>query len=65
MASWKDDAIDNLFREQSRELDAEKRAALISKFQLEFLKTYYQINLAWVGYAAGYLRLGEGMEGVA
>ena len=57
---WKDDAIDNLFREQSRELEAEKRKALIRKFQLEFLKSYYQINLAWVGYAAGYLNSVKG-----
>jgi len=49
---WKDDSIDDLYRAQSRESDPEKRKALIRKFQLKFLKTYYHINLAWVGYAA-------------
>ena len=52
--NWKDDALDNLYREQSKELDPQKRAALIKQFQLEFLKTYYQINLAWVGYGAAH-----------
>jgi peptide/nickel transport system substrate-binding protein len=59
---WKDDAIDNLYREQSRELDPTKRAALIRKFQLEFLKTYYQINLAWVGYGAAHLNTVQGWK---
>ena len=52
--NWKDDALDNLYREQSKELDPQKRAALIKQFQFEFLKTYYQINLAWVGYGAAH-----------
>ena len=51
---WKDDAIDDLFRQQSREIDAAKRNELLRQFQIAFLKTNYQINLAWVGYAAGY-----------
>lgn len=59
---WKDDAIDNLYREQSRELDPTKRAALIRKFQLEFLKTYFQINLAWVGYGAAHLNTVQGWK---
>jgi peptide/nickel transport system substrate-binding protein len=58
--NWKDDALDNLFREQSRETDPQKRAALIKKFQLEFLKTYYQVNLAWVGYGAAYSNIFKG-----
>jgi peptide/nickel transport system substrate-binding protein len=33
---------------------------LIKKFQLEFLKTYYQINLAWVGYGAAHLNTVKG-----
>src|SRR4029079_4436558 len=58
--NWKDDALDNLFREQSRETDPQKRVALIKKFQLAFLKTYYQVNLAWVGYGAAYLSTVKG-----
>lgn len=60
--SWKDDSLDNLFREQSRELDAGKRAKLIEQFQLSFLKTYYQINLAWVGYGAAHLNTLKGWK---
>ena len=51
---WKDDAMDDLFRQQSREADARKRSDIIKQFQVAFLKTYYQINLAWVGYGAAY-----------
>ena len=51
---WKDDAIDELFRQQSRESDPAKRKEIIRQFQISFLKTNYQINLAWVGYAAAY-----------
>ena len=51
---WKDDAIDALYRQQSREPDPAKRAALIREFQLSFMKTHYQINLAWVGYGAAH-----------
>lgn len=57
---WKDEAIDNLFRAQSREPDATKRVKLIEQFQLAFLKTFYQINLAWVGYGAAYLNTVKG-----
>lgn len=59
---WKDDAIDKLYSEQSRELDPAKRGELIRKFQLEFLKTYYQINLAWVGYGAAHLNTVQGWK---
>ncbi len=52
--SWKDDAIDDIFRAQSREADPQKRKALIRQFQLTFLKTFYHMNLAWVGYGAAY-----------
>ena len=51
---WHDDAIDMAFRAQSRESDTAKRTKLIQAFQLEFLKTYNQINLAWVGYGAAH-----------
>jgi peptide/nickel transport system substrate-binding protein len=57
---WKDDAIDDLFRKQSAEPDAAKRAELIKQFQLAFLKTSFQINLAWVGYGASYLNTLKG-----
>jgi peptide/nickel transport system substrate-binding protein len=57
---WKDDAIDNLFRDQSREADSARRVKLIEQFQLAFLKTYYQINLAWVGYGAAHLNTLKG-----
>ncbi len=60
--NWKDDSLDNLFREQSRELDPKKRAALIKQFQLAFLKTYYQINLAWVGYGAAHWNTVKGWK---
>ena len=59
---WKDDALDNLYREQSRELDPTRRAALIRRFQLDFLKTYFQINLAWVGYGAAHLNTVQGWK---
>lgn len=51
---WKDDSIDNLFRQQSAAADPKKRDQLVEQFQLAFLKTYYHINLAWVGYGAAY-----------
>ena len=52
--SWKDDSIDQAFRAQSAESDPAKRKQLIRDFQIQFMKTYYQINLAWVGYGAAY-----------
>jgi peptide/nickel transport system substrate-binding protein len=60
--NWKDDAIDDLFRAQSREADPAKRTKLIEQFQLAFLKTYYQINLAWVGYGAAHLNTVKGWK---
>ncbi len=51
---WKDEALDNLYRQQSRESDPRKRTELIRQFQLAYLKTHYQINLAWVGYGAAH-----------
>ncbi|MCC7428111.1 MAG: ABC transporter substrate-binding protein [Alphaproteobacteria bacterium] len=51
---WRDDSLDTLYRQQSSELDPAKRGQLIKQFQLAFLKTYYQINLAWVGYGAAH-----------
>jgi len=57
---WKDEALDNFYRQQSREPDPKKRGELIKQFQLAFLKTYYQINLAWVGYGAAYWNTVQG-----
>ncbi|MBL8385748.1 MAG: ABC transporter substrate-binding protein [Burkholderiales bacterium] len=57
---WKDDALDAMYKAQSRELDAKKRGELIRQFQLAFLKTHYQINLAWVGYGAAYWNTVQG-----
>ncbi len=57
---WKDDAIDAAFRAQSAELEPEKRKQLIKDFQTMFLKTFYQINLAWVGYATAYSKSVKG-----
>jgi len=51
---WKDDMLDKVFQEQSRESDPRRRVELIRQFQLAFLKTHYQINLAWVGYGAAH-----------
>ena len=57
---WKDDSIDDLFRRQSAEPNAAKRTEMIKEFQLKFLKTYFQINLAWVGYGASHLNTVKG-----
>lgn len=57
---WKDEALDDFYRQQSREPDPAKRGELIKQFQLAFLKTYYQINLAWVGYGAAYWNTVQG-----
>lgn len=51
---WEDPALDDLYHVQSREPDNEKRKALIRDFQLAFMKTFYHINLAWVGYGAAH-----------
>ncbi len=59
---WKDDSLDALYREQSREPDGAKRAQLIRQFQLSFMKTFYQINLAWVGYGAAHLNSVQGWK---
>lgn len=58
--NWKDEALDNLYRQQSREPDQKRRAEFIRQFQLEFLKTHYQINLAWVGYGAAFANAVKG-----
>ncbi len=57
---WKDPAIDSAFRAQSAESDPAKRAKLIKDFEVQFLKTYFQINLAWVGYGAGHVKALKG-----
>ena len=57
---WKDATIDDIFRAQSREFDPQKRKELIRQFQLTFLKTFYHINLAWVGYGAAYAKAMKG-----
>lgn len=51
---WKDEALDGRYRQQSMERDPNKRIELVRQFQLAFLKTQYQVNLAWVGYGAAY-----------
>ncbi|MEO8441114.1 MAG: ABC transporter substrate-binding protein [Betaproteobacteria bacterium] len=61
---WKQDALDNLLRQQSRDRDPAKRAELIRQFQLAFLKTYYQINLAWRGYHAAHWKTVQGWTGL-
>lgn len=57
---WKDESIDAAFRAQSAEIDAAKRTQLIKDFQMTFLKTYYHINLAWVGYGAAHSKAVKG-----
>lgn len=53
---WENDAIDKAFRAQSAESDPAKRKQLIKDFQIQFMKNFYQINLAWVGYGAAYAK---------
>ena len=60
--NWKDDSIDASYRAQSSEIDPVKRKQLIKDFQLNFLKTYYQINLAWVGYGGAHAKSFKGWE---
>ena len=59
---WKDDSIDDAYRAQSAETNSAKRAQLLKDFQLKFLKTYYQINLAWVGYGGAYSKAFKGWK---
>src|SRR5690606_768825 len=61
---WKNDAIDDLFRQQSRERDPAKRAQLIRQFQLTFLPTYYHIQIAWGGIAAAHWNTLKGWTGL-
>ena len=60
--NWKDDSIDAAYRAQSAETDPVKRKQLIKEFQVDFLKTYYQINLAWVGYGGAHAKVFKGWE---
>jgi peptide/nickel transport system substrate-binding protein len=53
---WKNEAIDKAFHAQSAESDPAKRKQLIKDFQVQFIKNFYQINLAWVGYGAAYAK---------
>jgi peptide/nickel transport system substrate-binding protein len=59
---WKDDSIDAAYRAQSAELDPAKRKELIKDFQRRFLKTFYQINLGWVGYGGAHSKLLKGWQ---
>lgn len=59
---WSDEAMDELFRRQSRESDPTRRAALIREFQRAFMGKYYQINLAWVGYGAAHWNTVQGWK---
>jgi len=51
---WKDDSIDAIFRAQSREADPARRKKLIRDQQLAFMKTFYHVSLAWVGFGYAY-----------
>lgn len=57
---WKDETLDNLYFQQSKELNQERRKVLIQEFQVNFMKTFYQINLAWVGYGASHIKALKG-----
>jgi peptide/nickel transport system substrate-binding protein len=58
--NWKDPSIDEAYRAQSAEIDPVKRKQRIEEFQIGFLKTYYQINLAWVGYGGAHAKAFQG-----
>jgi len=60
--NWTDESIDAAYRAQSAEIDPAKRKQLIREFQLKFLKTYYQINLAWVGYGGAHAKVLKGWQ---
>jgi peptide/nickel transport system substrate-binding protein len=60
--NWKDASIDEAYRSQSSEMDPVKRKQRIEEFQISFLKTYYQINLAWVGYGGAHAKGFRGWE---
>ncbi len=60
--NWKDGSIDAAYKAQSSETDPAKRKQLIRDFQLNFLKTFYQINLAWVGYGGAHVTSFKGWE---
>ena len=62
---WKDDAIDNLFREQSRELDAEKRKELIKQVPARVPEVLLPDQPRLGRLRRGALELGEGLEGAA
>lgn len=47
---WSDPAIDAAFLRQSQETDPAKRRELIRTFQIQFLNTFYHIQMAFVGY---------------
>lgn len=47
---WDDPEIDEAFIDQSQETDPGLRAELIREFQIQFLETHYQIQMAFVGY---------------
>jgi peptide/nickel transport system substrate-binding protein len=59
---WKDSSIDDAYRAQSAETDTAKRKQLITDFQIKFLKTFYQINLAWVGYGGAHAKAFKGWQ---
>ena len=59
---WKDNSIDAAYRAQSAESDPAKRKELIKDFQRKFLTTYFQINLAWVGYGGAHTKALKGWE---
>ena len=61
---WKDEGLDRLYRQQSAERNPKKRAELIRQFQLAFLKTHYQIQVAWGSIAAAHSSTVRGWNGL-
>jgi peptide/nickel transport system substrate-binding protein len=61
---WKDDALDTLYKAQSRERDPKKRTELIRQFQLAFMKTYFHIHIAWGGIAGAHWNTVKGWTGL-
>ncbi|MEO8441115.1 MAG: ABC transporter substrate-binding protein [Betaproteobacteria bacterium] len=61
---WKDDELDALYRQQSRERDPKRRVELIKQFQLAFMKSYYHIQVAWGGIAAAHWSTVQGWTGL-
>jgi len=61
---WKDDELDMLYSQQSRERDPKRRVELVRQFQLAFMKSYYHIQVAWGGIAAAHWSTVQGWTGL-